>query len=836
MDQSCQKEAKQGSITAADHVPPPPSSDHCTLLLKEPENDGDKSETQNHIKPGYLYEIDHIHLPPRTPVHLRSIRVAMVCEKTEMNVAVRYPSMESLRAFFNYSKRETHPALDEKFVMGIALAEKVLIRLVPAEIFSEQKSLETFWLIYSCKDNITVARKKGSCLSDALKGNGIVRWGIRRQVKYLGRHKESDDIDVNAQNSSSSFINGIEDSQMELGHTCDERESIEEEKNGKDDDEDKEEKDDGEEDEENDDDDDDQENEDEEEEEEDDDDDEKIKESNYKNLKRKRYSFRNMGVKKPKKENLQIKKQKHKKSQNKKNKGRSIRFKEALVLRDPKDRWSAERYKLAEQNLLMVMKSKGATAENPILRPQLRAEARKRIGDTGLLDHLLKHMAGKLAPGGEERFRRRHNPDGAMEYWLESADLVNIRRDAGVTDPYWVPPPGWKPGDSPTQDPVCARELKLLKDDITKIKRDLALMATKMQLEEEVGKLRRELDEISSKRRQKENQAITIASSSRSDISQKLDQLTTSLDSSKCDFGSGHVPVERYKEQLMAISDFVKEIEEKIGKSIPPNVEKRARKDSPLMAPTDTHITKEKRAVAKCKQQEVQALIAARGETTSEIGKNQNNGQNVAASETEKTTAAEEKAAKIQRMKSGFRICKPQGTFLWPNMVKDNINTSININSSSQVMVQVEVPTPPSVSSSTASAPPQLPNYGHQPLVKPLAEKRAVKVTVSTVSNGPNYEDGANDYSTSAAALINLNDSPTKLNDMPPLTQMSASARTSPWESGAYGPRNVMGYDKQEYYNMTCCCSSSATSLPCEVGNWLALSTLKSASDESAHG
>lgn len=117
------------------------------------------------------------------------------------------------------------------------------------------------------------------------------------------------------------------------------------------------------------------------------------------------------------------------------------------------------------------MKSKGARTETPILRPQLRAEARKRIGDTGLLDHLLKHMAGKLAPGGQERFRRRHNPDGAMEYWLESADLVNLRKDAGVTDPYWVPPPGWKPGDSPTQDPTCATELKLLKDDISYIKR-----------------------------------------------------------------------------------------------------------------------------------------------------------------------------------------------------------------------------------------------------------------------------------------------------------------------------------------------------------------------------
>lgn len=129
------------------------------------------------------------------------------------------------------------------------------------------------------------------------------------------------------------------------------------------------------------------------------------------------------------------------------------------------------RYELAEKNLMEVMKAKGAMANNPIIRPELRAEARKRIGDTGLLDHLLKHLAGKIAPGGTERFRRRHNAEGAMEYWLESADLVNIRKEAGVNDPYWIPPPGWKLGDSPIQHPICTQEFKHLKDEIFVLKR-----------------------------------------------------------------------------------------------------------------------------------------------------------------------------------------------------------------------------------------------------------------------------------------------------------------------------------------------------------------------------
>jgi hypothetical protein len=126
---------------------------------------------------------------------------------------------------------------------------------------------------------------------------------------------------------------------------------------------------------------------------------------------------------------------------------------------------------LAEKNMLKILKAKGAVFGNPILRPALRTEARKLIGDTGLLDHLLKHMAGKVAPGGAERFRRRHNSEGAMEYWLECADLVNIRKEAGIQDPYWTPPPGWKPGDNPSQDPICARELRELKEEIAKMKK-----------------------------------------------------------------------------------------------------------------------------------------------------------------------------------------------------------------------------------------------------------------------------------------------------------------------------------------------------------------------------
>jgi len=120
--------------------------------------------------------------------------------------------------------------------------------------------------------------------------------------------------------------------------------------------------------------------------------------------------------------------------------------------------------------MLDVMKAEGAVFENPISRSALRTVARKHIGDTGLLDHLLKHIDGKVAPGGTERFRRCYNTQGIMEYWLESADLVKIKQEAGVPDPNYVPPSWYRPG-SVSQDSVSAKELTLLRDEVAKMRR-----------------------------------------------------------------------------------------------------------------------------------------------------------------------------------------------------------------------------------------------------------------------------------------------------------------------------------------------------------------------------
>ncbi|XP_057779661.1 uncharacterized protein LOC130998246 [Salvia miltiorrhiza] len=86
LDQCRQKEAVQlqGSVAAAAPPQQSPPSGCCALLLQESQflipngGDEDESQMQNHIKEGFLYEINHARLPPRTPAQLRSIRVAML--------------------------------------------------------------------------------------------------------------------------------------------------------------------------------------------------------------------------------------------------------------------------------------------------------------------------------------------------------------------------------------------------------------------------------------------------------------------------------------------------------------------------------------------------------------------------------------------------------------------------------------------------------------------------------------------------------------------------------------------------------------------------------------
>ncbi|KAJ6296540.1 hypothetical protein OIU78_022289 [Salix suchowensis] len=55
--------------------------------------------------------------------------------------------------------------------------------------------------------------------------------------------------------------------------------------------------------------------------------------------------------------------------------------------------------------------------------------------------------------------------------WLENTDLVNVGYNASLKEPYNASQPCLKSSDSPSQQPVCARELELLKEEMAKMKR-----------------------------------------------------------------------------------------------------------------------------------------------------------------------------------------------------------------------------------------------------------------------------------------------------------------------------------------------------------------------------
>jgi hypothetical protein len=89
--------------------------------------------------------------------------------------------------------------------------------------------------------------------------------------------------------------------------------------------------------------------------------------------------------------------------------------------RETRGRWAKERYDAAQAALVRIMTALQATSpDRAILRPALREEARRVIGDTGLLDHLLKHLADAVVTEAGDRLRRRHNREGHMVFWLQS--------------------------------------------------------------------------------------------------------------------------------------------------------------------------------------------------------------------------------------------------------------------------------------------------------------------------------------------------------------------------------------------------------------------------------
>ncbi|XP_045800356.1 protein DYAD-like isoform X2 [Trifolium pratense] len=626
---------------------------------------------------GRFYEIDHSNLPPDCPVQVKCVNIVMVSGTGEGQVYLRYPSCGSLCTHFNdQSFWEKIPELDEKYVIGVEFAIKTLCRSITYEEFSQRRNSWSFWASPT-KENFqnhdspvpvindaftSLVSKQGSCWSELKFTAGMMQWGQRRQVRFLGRCEEQKVESLSKLNKEKGVI-----FQPREGTNKKKRKNVEEEMDA-------------------------------------------VKVAPFGVPRMTRECKKNQGASSSSGAKKSMKAVNDTKEQQlvvygKKKRKISI------------DRWSAERYKLAEESILIIIKEKEAVYGNPIMRPDLRLEARKYIGDTGLLDHLLKHMAGKVAPGGVERFRRRHNAEGLMEYWLESADLVDIRKEIGVQDPYWTPPPGWKPGDSISPDHVTSNEIRKIKEEINKLKRDMQELASK-----------------------KEKEAlVTVATPS------------SCLSSLNCkDYGSQVSNQEIYvelvhkkakiEEQLREISLALNGMEDQLG-----------RLKEPIMSESLT-------------PQTLTSMTENIVEKTREK-KNWNNNKETKSADTQMlgSTAVEDRAAKIERLKSSFRICKPRGTFMWPNM---SMSPQVVANLDEHTMVL----TPGSASSST-TAPPKLISKSQTPNlllslpcpsspVKPLAERRAVSITTLAHVTGPFSPPLETTTITKSSSSINLNETP----------------------------------------------------------------------------
>ncbi|GAB2284933.1 hypothetical protein Dimus_019386 [Dionaea muscipula] len=681
---------------------------------------------------GSVYQVDHSKLPSQAPGQLRTIRAVMVSKKTTMGTSVAFPSHVSLRAFFeddNGRRSKTglmQPNLDAQYEMGSDVAERVLFHQIPFEEFAARRGTRSFWVadaaaaasppskesepssttttVNVMDNNGIITNEEGQIVDHV----GLVRWGKRRRATFIGKHKD--------RRSSMTFIGTV----LEVDHDQEMDDQLAVELEGAQLD--------------------------------------KEEDCWYSGSRRELKKRKGRAVFKCEMKKKMMKTAKEKKKEKLIDIDHAVADDDQIISGaitkqisssnikerkyiNTKNRWTEERYKKAEKNILQVLKSKGAVYGKPILRPELRMEARKVIGDTGLLDHLLKHMAGKLAPGGKERFRRRHNPEGAMEYWLESAELANIRTQAGIDDPYWNPPPGWQPGDSPNQDAVCARDLKLLKQELADIKRKVGEI-----IESRNGK----------------NQALQVINAPKGASDDYVQQAildTSMLMALKVTHEELIKRKAKIDEQLLLVSKALQGMEKDVGKLL-------------VVEAAD-------QGKASAAAAEAGAGAGAINEAQVEVahgqllGKYKLEQQLVVQEKEDKTPPAAAAAAKLaapaatalvpadeklaaekearrQRLKSGFRICKPEGTFLWPDMALAASSSSAP-SQHPQALVQLavvppadhlSVPTPPSVSSSAAPPSCRLPFLSTA--VKPVPERPTTSCIITNPTGSVDVKDNNN--------------------------------------------------------------------------------------------
>ncbi|KAL6847150.1 hypothetical protein ACP4OV_023003 [Aristida adscensionis] len=306
-------------------------------------------------------------------------------------------------------------------------------------------------------------------------------------------------------------------------------------------------------------------------------------------------------------------------------------------------RWSARRYATAEAAMLGILRARGASAGKPLPRGDLRMEARRHIGDTGLLDHLLRHAADKVPAGSAERVRRRYNAAGALEYWLEPAELAAVRREAGVADQYWVPPPGWKIGD-PVSPDACS-------------------VAMKRQVEELAGELavvKRQMEQLSSNLVQVSKEAYLSWKAN-----EKLEEQVLSLEEK---YENAVETNGELKEELL----FLKENFELM-------VDKNSRLDEQMVAlSTSLQTFKDDTPLQITGGEDAQDMLMLEQADpyVKEPSKSDTDKQEASACNAAAVDGSANSGGKSALRKCSMRICKPQKTFQWVS-AEANASTAI---------------------------------------------------------------------------------------------------------------------------------------------------------------
>lgn len=166
-------------------------------------------------------------------------------EKSEFNVAVRYPSTCSLSTHFsngNCEKPEGKklPALNEKYILDSELAGEVLYRRLTTQEIAEKRNSWSFWVVPCMeaeKDSDSgpasrtrlrdAASKKGMCSSE-VNLTGMVQWGKRKRVRFLGRHEEQKVETLSMNVKDKEVEEEGKGKEKQEGHDVDEEDEVEE--------------------------------------------------------------------------------------------------------------------------------------------------------------------------------------------------------------------------------------------------------------------------------------------------------------------------------------------------------------------------------------------------------------------------------------------------------------------------------------------------------------------------------------------------------------------------------------------------------------------------------